>query len=150
MRPDTLTSTPDRFSDAAWDLLLATQDQARRWRHADMDVEHLLQVLLNDQRFAAWVDPLPWDPARLLDQLDDFCADQPTSSSRDLFVGEDLERLLEERRLASVVLAVVHLGRRVVEARERERRGRSTTSARAKAAVGMETRTTEERMGEWV
>ena len=96
MRPDTLTSTPDRFSDAAWDLLLATQDQARRWRHADMDVEHLLQVLLNDQRFAAWVDPLPWDPARLLDQLDDFCADQPTSSSRDLFVGEDLELLLEE------------------------------------------------------
>ena len=42
MRPDTnaaaglsrgsLTAEPDRFSDAAWDLLLASQEQARRWR----------------------------------------------------------------------------------------------------------------------
>ena len=103
MRPDSyaagpasLTTVPDRFSDAGWDLLLASQDQARRWRHGEMNVEHLLQVLLNDERYAAWVDPLPLDASRLLDQLDDFCADQPTSSARDLFVGEDLELLLEE------------------------------------------------------
>ena len=103
MRPDSyaagpasLTTVPDRFSDAAWDLLLASQEQARRWRHGEMNVEHLLQVLLNDERYAAWVDPLPLDASRLLDQLDDFCADQPTSSARDLFVGEDLEVLLEE------------------------------------------------------
>ena len=103
MRPDSyaagpasLTTVPDRFSDAGWDLLLATQEQARRWRHGEMNVEHLLQVLLNDERYAAWVNPLPLDASRLLDQLDDFCADQPTSSARDLFVGEDLELLLEE------------------------------------------------------
>ena len=103
MRPDSyaagpasLTTVPDRFSDAGWDLLLASQEQARRWRHGEMNVEHLLQVLLNDERYAAWVDPLPLDASRLLDQLDDFCADQPTSSARDLFVGEDLELLLEE------------------------------------------------------
>ncbi|MHA3960541.1 ATP-dependent Clp protease ATP-binding subunit [Synechococcus sp. LTW-G] len=102
MRPDSyaagpasLTTVPDRFSDAGWDLLLACQEQARRWRHGEMNVEHLLQVLLNDERYAAWVDPLPLDASRLLDQLDDFCADQPTSSARDLFVGEDLELLLE-------------------------------------------------------
>ncbi|MGA0279802.1 MAG: Clp protease N-terminal domain-containing protein, partial [Vulcanococcus sp.] len=94
--PASLTTVPDRFSDAGWDLLLASQEQARRWRHGEMNVEHLLQVLLNDERYAAWVDPLPLDASRLLDQLDDFCADQPTSSARDLFVGEDLELLLEE------------------------------------------------------
>ena len=30
--PASLTEDPERFSDAAWDLLLASQDQARRWR----------------------------------------------------------------------------------------------------------------------
>ena len=99
MPPDTfrgsLTSEPDRFSDAAWDLLLASQDQARRWRHDQMDVEHLMQVLFGDRRFASWVEPLPIDSQRLLDRLDDFCAQQPSSSSAELFVGEALEDLLE-------------------------------------------------------
>lgn len=108
MQPDpamrgSLTSEPERFSDAAWDLLLVSQDQARRWRHDQMDVEHLLQVLLGDQRFAAWVDRLPVDANRLLDRLDDFCADQPTSKGRELFIGEALEDVLEaaDRRRAS-------------------------------------------------
>jgi len=103
MRPDfanpaagaSLTTEPDRFSDAAWDLLLACQEQARRWRHADMDVEHLLQVLFSDARYASWIDPLPLDPEALLDQLDDVCADQPTGSGRDLYIGEALEELLD-------------------------------------------------------
>ncbi|MBW0181819.1 MAG: AAA family ATPase [Vulcanococcus sp.] len=103
MRPDfanpaagaSLTTEPDRFSDAAWDLLLASQEQARRWRHADMDVEHLLQVLFSDARYASWIDPLPLDPEALLDQLDDVCADQPTGSGRDLYIGEALEELLD-------------------------------------------------------
>ena len=33
-----LTHEPDRFSDAAWDLLLSGQDVARRWRHEQLDV----------------------------------------------------------------------------------------------------------------
>jgi ATP-dependent Clp protease ATP-binding subunit ClpB len=103
MRPDitstvnlsSLTADPDRFSDAAWDLLLASQEQARRWRHGDMDVEHLLQVLFSDARYASWIDPLPLDPEALLDQLDDVCADQPTGSGRELYIGEALEELLD-------------------------------------------------------
>jgi len=107
MRPESpssasLTAEPDRFSDAAWDLLLASQEQARRWRHGEMDVEHLMQVLFSDPRYSSWVDPLPLDAEGLLDQLDDFCADQPTGSGRDLYVGEALEQLLDgaERRRA--------------------------------------------------
>ena len=78
--PASLTGDPDRFSDAAWDLLLASQDQARRWRHGQLDVEHLLQVLLSDARFAAWVDPLPINVDRVLDRLEAFCADQPAGA----------------------------------------------------------------------
>ena len=90
-----LTAEPDRFSEVAWELLLASQEQARRWRHEQLDVEHLLQVLFTDPRHASWVDPLPIDRNRLLDQLDDFCADQPSSAARQLFIGEALEELLE-------------------------------------------------------
>ena len=69
MRPDTpaaagrgsLTAEPDRFSDAAWELLLASQEQARRWRHGEMDVEHLMQVLFAERRYAGWIEPLPLD-----------------------------------------------------------------------------------------
>ena len=111
MRPDTsaaagrgsLTAEPDRFSDAAWDLLLASQEQARRWRHGEMDVEHLMQALFSERRYASWIDPLPLDADRLLDQLDDFCAVQPAASGRELYIGEALETLLdaaEQRRVA--------------------------------------------------
>ncbi|MCP9807057.1 AAA family ATPase [Cyanobium sp. T1B-Tous] len=94
--PPSLTSEPDRFSDDAWDLLLATQDTARRWRHGAMDVEHLLQTLLLERRFASWLDPLPLDPDRLLDRLESFCVDQPGSSGDALYIGDALEDLLED------------------------------------------------------
>ena len=103
MRPDSpaaaggssLTAEPDRFSDAAWDLLLASQEQARRWRHGEMDVEHLMQALFGERRYASWIEPLPLDADRLLDQLDDFCAVQPAASGRELYIGEALEALLD-------------------------------------------------------
>jgi ATP-dependent Clp protease ATP-binding subunit ClpA len=98
-----LTSAPDRFSDDAWELLLASQDQARRWRHGSMDVEHLLLSLLQEPRFAPWIDPLPLDPGRLLDRLESFCADQPSASGATLYIGDALEDLLEvaDRRRGS-------------------------------------------------
>ncbi|MFN5464174.1 MAG: Clp protease N-terminal domain-containing protein, partial [Cyanobacteriota bacterium] len=90
-----LTSTPERFSDAAWDLLLASQEQARRWRPGSMDVEHLLLALLLDSRFSPWVERLPVDEDRLLDRLEAFCADQPSSPGATLYIGDALEDLLE-------------------------------------------------------
>ena len=91
-----LTGSPDRFSDAAWELLIASQEQARRWRHGAMDVEHLLLALLLESRFAPWVDRLPLDEDRLLDRLEAFCADQPSSADTTLYIGDALEDLLEE------------------------------------------------------
>ncbi len=90
-----LTGQPERFSDDAWDLLLATQDTARRWRHEAMDVEHLLQTLLLDRRFERRLAPLRLDRDRLLDRLEAFCADQPSARGTDLFIGDALEDLLE-------------------------------------------------------
>jgi ATP-dependent Clp protease ATP-binding subunit ClpA len=109
-----LTSEPERFSEDAWDLLLASQDQARRWRHGAMDVEHLLQSLLLDPRFDRWTGALVTDRERLLDQLESFCAGQPTASGRELFIGDALEDLLEQAdavraRQGEGLLEVSHL-----------------------------------------
>ena len=90
-----LTHEPDRFSDPAWELLLAGQDMARRWRHDQLDVEHLIQVLFSDSAFRRWVDPLPLRSDDLLDRLEDVLADQPPARGDQLFIGEDLEQLLE-------------------------------------------------------
>ena len=94
--PVSLTADPERFSAPAWDLLVASQDMARRWRHGAMDVEHLLLTLFTDPRFAAWATPLPVDENRLLDQLEAFCAAQPPASDQTLYIGDALEDLLEE------------------------------------------------------
>ena len=94
--PSSLTSEPDRFSDDAWELLLSGQDVARRWRHEDLDVEHLLQVLFSDERYRRVAGALPLPMDRLLDRLEGFLAEQPMARGEDLFVGEDLESLLEE------------------------------------------------------
>ena len=93
--PASLTAEPERFSEQAWELLLSSQETARQWRHGSLDVEHLLITLLRDRRFAGWIDPLPLDPDRLLDQLESFCAVQPSTREDNLFIGESLEQLLE-------------------------------------------------------
>jgi ATP-dependent Clp protease ATP-binding subunit ClpB len=90
-----LTSDPERFSEEAWELLLASQDAARRWRHGSMDVEHLLQALLLDRRFSTWVEQLPIDADRVLDAVEAFCLEQPGQEQGDLFIGDALEDLLE-------------------------------------------------------
>ncbi len=90
-----LTSDPERFSDDAWDLLLASQDTARRWRHGAMDVEHLLQSLLLERRFAGWVERLPIDADRVLDAVESFCLEQPGGPGGGLYIGDALEDLLE-------------------------------------------------------
>ena len=90
-----LTHEPDRFSDAAWDLLLSAQDVAGRWRHEQLDVEHLIQVLFTDPVSRTWVEGLPLVVDELLDRLEDVLADQPSGRGTDLFIGEDLEQLLE-------------------------------------------------------
>ena len=109
-----LTSNPEHFSEDAWELLLASQDTARRWRHGAMDVEHLLQTFLGDRRFGPWVQSLPIDTDRLLDRLEAFCVEQPPTTSRDLYIGDALEDLLEDadrRRAAwgSRLLDIPHL-----------------------------------------
>ena len=90
-----LTTEPERFNDLAWDLLLGAQEEARRWRHGEMDVEHLVLALLDEQRLRPLLNTLRLQGGELRDDLEDFCARQPTRSSNTLYVGDDLEQLLD-------------------------------------------------------
>ena len=83
-RSVSLTTEPERFTDLAWDLLLGAQDQARRWRHGELDVEHLFQALLQEPRCRELLEPLGLDGNRLLDELDDFCGQQPARGGAEL------------------------------------------------------------------
>ena len=91
-----LTSNPECFSDEAWELLLAGEDAARQWRHIQLDVEHLLQVLFTDRAYSRLIEALPIDKDKLLDLLEGFLSEQKLSRGSELFIGNDLEDLLEE------------------------------------------------------
>ena len=93
---ESLTSTPDRFSDDAWNLLLSGEQEARRWKHEYFDVEHLLQVLFNNENYRDLVQALPVNDLELLDKLEEFLANIQSCNSLELFIGEDLEILLDK------------------------------------------------------
>jgi len=91
----TLTTEPDSFSDEAWSLLLIAEQSARRWRHQNLDVEHLIQVLFRNKKFQKYTNPLPVNHEEINDILDNFLTELPMNNQPDLFIGEDLENLLE-------------------------------------------------------
>jgi len=109
-----LTQEPDRFSEEAWELLLSGQDVARRWRHGQLDVEHLIQVLFSDPAYRRWVSPLSVQPDALLDRLEGVLAQQPQERVDELFIGDDLEELLDaaeraRQRWGSRLIDVPHV-----------------------------------------
>ncbi len=109
-----LTTDPDQFSNDSWNLLIGGQDVARRWKHGHLDVEHILQVLFNDPSYSYFINPLPINHSDLLDRLEGFLAEQPISRGEELFIGEDLEELLEDAnqfrvRWGSRLIEVSHI-----------------------------------------
>ena len=54
-----LTTEPDSFSDEAWSLLLIAEQSARRWRHKNLDVEHLIEVLFRNKKYQKYTNSLP-------------------------------------------------------------------------------------------
>jgi len=90
-----LTTEPDCFSDEAWSLLLIAEESARRWRHQNLDVEHLIQVLFRNKKFLKYTNSLPVNHDEINEILENFIAELPIGNKTDLFIGEDLEILLE-------------------------------------------------------
>ncbi len=112
--PKSLTATPDSFSQNAWELLLQSEEEARKWRHQYLDVEHILQVIFTYSSYRNIVNALPINNSDLLDSLEEFLADIETTNSEEIFIGEDLEILLDtanssRSRWGSKFIEISHL-----------------------------------------
>ena len=92
----TLTSSPELFSDLSWDLLLQGEETAKKWKHDEFNIEHVVQTLFTSNKFINFVDNLSIDQDIVLDITENFLADTRTSNSDILTIGEDLELVLDE------------------------------------------------------
>jgi ATP-dependent Clp protease ATP-binding subunit ClpB len=88
---------PNKFTEKAWEAIVKSQDVARRAQHQQLEVEHLLISLLEQNGLATTIltsvsVPVP----RLQRQVEDFLRQQPRVASPDqLYLGRNLEVWLD-------------------------------------------------------
>ncbi len=109
-----LTASPDNFSDDAWNLILESENEAKKWRHEYLDIEHLLWVLFCNEKYKDIVNALPISKQGLLDELEEFLATINSSNLDQIFIGEDLELLFDtanafRERWGSKFIEISHL-----------------------------------------
>lgn len=97
---------PSKFTDDAWDAIVDSQDVTRRFKQHQLEVEHLLVALLEQEGGLAPVvlEKAGVDANALRQQLESFAKRQPkVSNSEQLYLGRSLDMLLdraEEARYA--------------------------------------------------
>ena len=95
LQEESLTTHPNQFSDDAWTLLLRSENIAKQWNHLYLDVEHLIQVIFNDNSYQNLISSLQGNHSLLLDELEEFLIEQPIKRGKEFFIGNSLEELLE-------------------------------------------------------
>nr|WP_290223447.1 ATP-dependent chaperone ClpB [Trichocoleus desertorum] len=87
-----------KFTDKAWEAIVKSQEVARRFKHQQLEVEHLVVALLQqDNGLASKVfDRAGVDSARLLLQLEEFAQRQPrVTDDGQLYLGRGLDLLTD-------------------------------------------------------
>jgi len=92
---ETLTSSPELFSDISWNLLLLGEETAKKWDHSEFNIEHIIHTLFSSSEFFAFIEKLSIDQDTDLDITEDFLEETPTNESDIFTIGEDLEILLD-------------------------------------------------------
>jgi ATP-dependent Clp protease ATP-binding subunit ClpB len=96
---------PNKFSDRAWDAIVDSQDVAKRFRQQQLEVEHLLIAVLEqeDDRCDRLLARAGIDPMQLQRQLEDFARRQPRlpmGNGTQLYLGRALDKLLDQAEAA--------------------------------------------------
>ena len=89
---------PNKFTDKAWEAIVQAQDVVRRYKHQQLEVEHLMISVLEQQDgLAAKVfTKAGIDTARLFQQIDDFSRRQPkVANTEQLYLGRNLDVMLD-------------------------------------------------------
>nr|WP_075487089.1 AAA family ATPase [Prochlorococcus marinus] len=92
---ETLTSSPELFSDISWNLLLLGEETAKKWDHSEFNIEHIIHTLFSSSEFFAFIEKLSIDQDIVLDITEDFLEETPINESDFFTIGEDLEILLD-------------------------------------------------------
>ncbi len=89
---------PSKFTEKAWEAVVKSQDVARRFKHQQLEVEHVAIALLdlegtaNNMLLKAGLEPI-----RLKQQLEAFAQRQPRvpDENGQLYLGQGLDTLLD-------------------------------------------------------
>ena len=93
---------PSKFTDKAWDTIVASQDVARRYRNSNLEVEHLAIALIETVDLAHDIlRPAGIDPDTLAKKLDLFARRHPRMGPVDqLYLGRSLDVMLDKAERA--------------------------------------------------
>lgn len=93
---------PAKFTEKVWDAIVQSQDVARRYKNQQLETEHLLIPLLEEEGLAsAILSKAGVDSAAVLRKLDEFGRRQPKLSEvSQLYLGRSLDLLLDRAEAA--------------------------------------------------
>ncbi len=88
---------PNKFTEKAWEAIVKSQEVARRSQHQQLEVEHLLTTMLEQNGLAGTIlNTAEIAIAKIQKQTEDFLAIQPRVKSPDqLYLGRSLETWLD-------------------------------------------------------
>ena len=85
---------PDKFTDKAWEGIIKSQDIVRAYQQQQLDVEHLIIALLQQEKGLAsrLINRTGIDASQIQQQLEDFIRRQPKVGKNDqLYLGRALD-----------------------------------------------------------
>lgn len=93
---------PSKFTEKAWEAIVKSQDVARRFRHQQLEVEHVVIAMLDQEgTVQAMLSKTGIDPARFKQQMEGFAQRQPrVAADGQLYLGQGLDVLLDKAEVA--------------------------------------------------
>ncbi|WP_159789370.1 ATP-dependent chaperone ClpB [Sodalinema gerasimenkoae] len=103
---------PSKFTDQAWDAIVASQDVARRYRNQNLEVEHIILALLETVEPSHQIlQKAGVDPAALAQKLDTFAKQHPRLGGvEQLYLGRHLDVMLDKAEIARQNFEDSHVG----------------------------------------
>jgi ATP-dependent Clp protease ATP-binding subunit ClpB len=95
---------PNKFTEQAWNAIVASQDVARSFRQQQLEVEHVMVAVLeqeDDDTSDQIFKQLQAEAQAIYQQLEDYAKRQPRlMAGTQLYLGRDLDRLLDRAESA--------------------------------------------------
>lgn len=97
---------PSKFTEKAWEAIVKSQDVARRFRHQQLEVEHVVLAMLEQEGSGQTIlKKAGIDIPRFKQQLEGFAQRQPrVASDNQLYLGQGLDMLLDKAEAARKTL----------------------------------------------